>query len=285
MPSLRRFIQILDAFLVQFPEDDDPLSPAGKTDVAQNRTQTPPIDLPADKTAAELPRVEAGREFVTPVGHRRLHVVKFAGQGSRAKVYQAFESEGGGVFALKVIHELTPLHLYSIAVEISKADTLAAHQLPFSRIVESGGTYVLKEWIEGIPGDDWTRRWWESGADPADPAFKALVAFFRDASARGVHVEDLKSANMMLRNSTEWVVVDAGPIVTSLPPAVVMEHYRERFIRRWIWASRSPFWYSVYWIWCRARGVKTRNVEARKARQERARKMEALNTSDGGRHR
>lgn len=280
MPSLRRFIQILDSFLAPLSAQRAVNPPA----VAPVNAEAAPVVVTNTGSgrseggpATGVPQVEVGGEFITPVGRRRLRIVKFAGQGSRAKVYQAVESVSGRVFALKVIHELTPLHLYSIAVEINKADTLAAHQLPLSRVFEAGDAYVLKEWIDGITGDDWTRRWWEKGADPGDPAFEALVAFFRDASARGVHVEDLKSANMMLRNSIEWVVVDAGPIYTSVPPAVVMDHYRERFIRRWLWASRSPFWYSVYWCWCRTRGVMTMNVEAKKARRERARQMDALN--------
>lgn len=255
MPPFRRFIQILDAFIAY--------SPAENTDAAN-----PPRDLVSlalfenhpstSDSSAEIPLVRVGGEFITPAGQRRLQVIKFVGQGTRAKVYRVSEVGSHQIFALKVIHERLPINLMAIAMEIAKTDALASHQIPFSRIIETGVTYVLKEWIDGIGGDYWLREWLENRADPADPAFVALVRFFRDASAKGLQMDDLRPSNLMLRNGTEWVPIDVGKITAAVPPAVAMKCYREIFIRRWLWVSRSPFWYLVYWTWCRVRRANRR---------------------------
>jgi hypothetical protein len=265
MPPFRRFIQILDAFIAPWPAH------LAATSAALPRANPSPASTPARietpavacGSAAEIPRVEVGGEFITPVGRRRLHILKFAGQGTRARVFQATDLASQQTCALKVIHERTPLHLQSIAVETTKTDALAAHQLPFARIIETGGTYILKEWIDGIGGDQWLREWLAAGADPDDPAFVSLVQFFRDASAKGLHVGDLRPSNMMLRAGTEWVPIDTGPITASMPPAAAMKCYRERFIRRWLWVGRSPFWYLVYWTWCRTKAAGATAVSSR----------------------
>jgi hypothetical protein len=260
-PSFRRFIQILDAFVTDLPATgatpgNDASAPGSLPAVpGQSRSPSPGIVSSTDRGGTEIPRMEIGQEFITPVGQRRLQILKLAGAGSRAKVYQALAPDERQTYALKIIHEHTPVHLQSIVVETVKTATLAAHQLPYARIIEIGVTYVLKEWIDGLAGDGWVRRWLEQGAAPDDTAFQALIRFFRMASARGVHVGDLKPENMMLRGAADWVVIDCGPIDAPVPPAAAMKCYRERFIRRWLWASRSPFWYLVYQIWRRVRRV------------------------------
>ena len=266
MPPFRRFLRILDAFGAAVPVGEmtgeiGPASPANRSKHEGSLQSNPAAPAPDGnrlgmcESESAIPEVRVGEEFVTPSGKRRLRIVRFAGQGTRGKVYQAIEIESARTCALKVIHEYAPVYLKSIAVEILKADVLAAHQLPFARIVETGDTYVLKEWIEGTPGDQWVGQWLEKGADPDDPAFAALIRFFHKASARGLHVDDLRPSNMLLRNGTEWVPIDTGPIHASVAPADAMRCYRERFIRRWLWVSRSPFWYVVYWTWCQVRGV------------------------------
>lgn len=249
-PSFRRFLQILDSFIADLPAE---------TTGAVN----PPRDLvslalfehhpAASDRSTEIPRVRVGGEFVTPVGQRRLQIIKFVGQGTRAKVYQATDVGSRQMFALKVIHERTPINLKAIAMEIAKTDALASHQIPFSRIIETGVTYVLKEWIDGIGGDDWLREWLENTADPVDPAFVALIRFFRDAAAKGFQMDDLRPSNLRLRKGAEWVPIDVGRITAAVPPSVAMKCYREKFIRRWLWVGRSPYWYLVYWTWCRVR--------------------------------
>lgn len=251
--SLRRFLDILDRFAAHAPPRDTSPKAVPARDPAA--ASTPAVVLADDGSTPEIPLVEVGREFRTPVGRRCLQVIRFVGQGKRARVYQVLERATGRTYALKVIHELTPVQLKSIALETPKAEALASHQLPCARIIEVGPTYVLKEWIDGIPGDKWVREWLERGSAPTDPAFLALLGFFSEAAARGVHVDDLRPSNMMLRRGTEWVPIDTGLIEVSVPPFAAMKRYRERFIRRWLGVRRSPVWSLVYWIWCRARGV------------------------------
>jgi hypothetical protein len=271
MLSLKRFIQILNAF------DIDPAAscaPAGAARPAQNVIPTGTAGVPGPRpgTSAlldhgtgvcvarvceEIPAVRAGDEFITPLGKRRLQIVRFVGGGKRAKVYQAIEAESRQVWALKVIHERTPANLQSMALENEKAQTLATHQLPHARIIEMGATYALKEWVEGIEGNQWLDAWKEDGADPSDSTFRALVGFFREAAIKGVHINDLKPPNMMVRGGTEWVPIDPGLITAPVPTAVAMKRYRDRFVRRWLRADRSRRHGLLYWLWCLKKSVKS----------------------------
>ena len=251
----RRFIQILDAFIAHSPANQN----LAAIDQSHSTSRPEPPRSYSDSTPAwnstapDIPQVQAGQSFVTPSGQRQLQIVRFVGGGKRAKVYQAIELGNCQSYALKVVHDSAPGNLESMGLETVKADALASHQLPHARIIEMGITYVLKEWIDGIAGDHWLCEWMKNGADPTDPAFLALVRFFGDAAAKGVHVNDLKPANMILRSGTEWLPVDPGLVTASVAPAVAMKSYRERFIRRWLRVSRSPFWYMIYWAWCQVR--------------------------------
>ncbi len=249
-PPLRRFIRILDAFVVNWPAG------ANRTDLTPRDVVSKKLfeDHPAgrDITTA-IPEVTLGAEFITPVGQRRLRIVRLAGEGTRAKVYEAIEIESGTVVALKIIHERTPLNLQAIAMETVKVEALTTHGLPCSRIVESGVTYVIKEWVSGTGGDQWLEQWLARGADPDDPAFVALLGFFRDASAKGLRIDDFRPSNLILRAGQSWVPIDVGRITIGVSPAFAMRCYRERFLRRWLWVSRSPFWFLVYWMWRRVR--------------------------------
>ncbi len=251
-PSFKRFLQILEAFVADSPAENthDTSLPRDLVSLALYENHPAASDV-----STAIPMVTVGEKFITPVGQRHLRVIKFVGQGTRAKVYQVTEVGSHQLFALKVIHERAPINLKAIAMEIAKTDALASHQIPFSRIIETGVTYALKEWIDGIGGDDWLRDWLEKRADPGDPAFVALIRFFRDASAKSFQMEDLRPSNLMLRNGEEWVPIDVGRITADVPPAVAMKCYREKFIRRWLWVGRSPFWYLVYWTWCRVKRV------------------------------
>jgi hypothetical protein len=247
VPTLGRFLDILDSFASHAPAQDIWLN--AKRESAAARSPTPVAPLPNGQFAGEIPLVEVGREFVTPVGGHCVQVLKFAGQGKRAKVYQAIERASGRTVALKVIHKITPVQLNSIALETAKADVLVSHHLPCARIIEAGATYVLKEWIEGISGEQWVREWTDRGAAPDDPAFLALLRFFREASTKGIHVNDLRPSNMILRDGSEWVPVDPGFVDQSLPPFTAMKRYQKSFFRRWLRRSRNPCSYVVYWIW------------------------------------
>ena len=263
MLTPRRFVQILNAFSLRLP------APGASSETSQARqlrdmtsasSARAPDALPSARaaspstgTAEKVPTIKVDGEFVTPLGKRRLQVVRFIGGGKRAKVYHALEPGSGKTYALKIVHERTPASLRSMALEAAKADALAAHRLPHARILELSATYALKEWIDGIGGDQWLREWMQRGSDPTDPSFLALVDFFRGAAAREVHITDLKPPNMILRNRTEWVPVDPGLVIAPVSPAVAMKYYRERFARRWLRASRSPVWAPVYWFWCRTK--------------------------------
>ncbi len=241
-PPLRRFIRILDAFLVERPAD---VTRAGcePRDVVSKKLFE---DHPAGRdTITPIPAVTPGTEFVTPVGQRRLRIVRLAGQGTRAKVFEAAEAATGTVVALKVIHERTPLNLQAIAMETVKVGALTSHGLPCSRVIESGVTYVIKEWVSGTGGDQWLEQWLASGADPDDAAFVALLTFFRDASSKGLRIDDFRPSNLILRDGRSWVPIDVGRITVGVAPAFAMRCYRERFIRRWLWVSRSPVWFVV----------------------------------------
>lgn len=254
-PSLRQFVKILDSFLVDLPADPPVRQIATSSFGCNGAASIVRASGQVELRETHVPSVQIGETFVAPVSGRALRIDGLAGEGTRAKVYRATELESGRTYALKVIHEYAPLYLHSVAVEIPKIEVLAEHQMPFAMILEQGKTYLIKEWLDGVSGEHWLEQWLRCGADPDDQAFVKLIGFFREASIKGLHIEDLRPSNLMLRNATgDWVPIDTGPIQTSVAPRLAMRLYRERFVRKWLRTSRSIFWNIAYWFWCRMRG-------------------------------
>lgn len=254
-PSLRQFVKILDSFLVDLPVDPTPPQVATKPLAGKCDYSGVCVSGQFGPRETGVPSVQIGETFVAPVSGRVLRIDGFAGEGTRAKVYRSTELESGRTCALKVIHEYAPLYLHSVAVEVPKIEILAAHQMPFVSILEQGETYLIKEWLDGVSGELWLEQWLKGGADTQDRSFVRLIGFFREAAIKGLHIEDLRPSNLMLRNGTgDWVPIDTGPIQASVAPKLAMRLYRERFIRKWLRTSRSIFWNVAYWFWCRMRG-------------------------------
>lgn len=73
----------------------------------------------------------------------------------------------------------------------------------------------MREWVDGILGDEWTQQWIEGGCDMDDEALIFLFNLFNSLAKRGIYLLNLKSENM-LWNGSEWIVIDYGGTRTDL---------------------------------------------------------------------
>jgi hypothetical protein len=192
------------------------------------------------------PTLEPGMAVTMPQSNRKLKVVALAGEGYRAKVYQAVDLSNSQNVALKIIHEPSELNLVSIAAEGIKADVLESNSVPCARILEIGRDYALKQWIAGTLGDDWLARERQSGQPVLDATgAKALFDFYIQASRQRVIIENLKPANMMLTPENVWIPFDPGRITVGSPPREVLNYYRGNFIRKWLGVKPYSLHYAI----------------------------------------
>jgi len=126
--------------------------------------------------------------------------------------------------------------------EVSKNARLHSLGLAVAEIVEEGGDYLVKRWIDGLRGDHWFIQWNEKGRPLDDAGWLGLCAMFDKLSAKGVYVQNLKDLNLIW-DGRKWVVIDVGYFKTGLTPQQALGRYYDTFDGRWNKArySRSRF--------------------------------------------
>mgnify|MGYP001114930259 CR=1 FL=1 len=126
----------------------------------------------------------AGSIVTTPVKKNKYKVARRIDDGHAGVVFKVLNKKEQA-FALKVPKKETEKQFRKLHQEVEKNKRLADLALPYANIVEEGGDYLVKEWVEGIRGDDWFIHWNEIGRPLNDPPWVELIKLFDRLSARG----------------------------------------------------------------------------------------------------
>lgn len=203
--------------------------------------------------------VEAGQPI--KVGELSLTVLQELSSGKNKRTYKVKDQRG-----VLYIYKYTKKR--EIKKEVERAATLARLGLPHSKVVASGSEstrrsrgsresrrtverlersagrerdreressrtgYVLREWIDGVRGDDWLKSW-QSFGSPDSSGVKALFSLFDKAARAGTYVGHLNPECVVYNDGqAAWYIVDCGSIV-ELPAKDAATRYFWKVFERW----------------------------------------------------
>ncbi len=188
------------------------------------------------KTAQDV--LAIGAEVKTPQG-LKLKIAKVILDGHKGIVYKAID-KNGKAWALKVPRFDLPEFNYdvkaSLVKEVAKIPVYEKLNVPYARIIEAGPDYLVKEWVEGVRGDEWVQSWSKlsSSKRKSDPRYQQLMQLFEHISMQGAYVGNLKAINM-IHDGQNWVIVDSStPKLEAGRPEDMRAKYSDVFEKRWI---------------------------------------------------
>ena len=211
--------------------------------------------------------VEAGQPI--KVGELSLTVLQELSAGRSKRTYKVKDQRG-------VLYIYKYAKKREIKKEVERAATLARLGLPHSKIVASGSEstrpgsrrdssqressrgrsdrdtdrkrgressrtgYVLREWIEGMRGDDWLKSWQSFGAPSDSSAVKSLILLFDKSARAGNYVSRLSPDCLVYNDPASggtssvggWYIVECGSIV-ELPARDAATRYFWKVFERW----------------------------------------------------
>lgn len=129
-------------------------------------------------------------------------------RGRRGTVYQV-EDNRGRRLALKIAADRRRESLRSLGRERKKARAYRRYGFPHAAIVAAGPGYVLKEWVEGVRGDEWVREWARQGFPPEAGPWIRLTEMLLHGIRRRVYLRDLNQNNLVW-DGAGWTIIDAG---------------------------------------------------------------------------
>lgn len=157
--------------------------------------------------------LKAGSLIQTP-GGLKLKITKAILDGHKGMVYRATDHKGH-LYAIKVPrYDLEGFDydiLKSFAKEPLKAIEFDKLDVAYARIFEYGTDYLVKEWVEGIRGDEWIKEWLKKSEKERekDPRYLQLMQLFDHLASQRVYVGNLKAINL-IHDGEDWVIVDSG---------------------------------------------------------------------------
>ena len=160
-----------------------------------------------------------------------LRIISIAGQGRRSIVYQV-ENSSDRLFALKIPVNRKPDTLNSLKNEELKARAYSRYGFKHAGVIETGHDYILKEWVDGMRGDRWTRKWAEEGFPSDAPQIIQLGRFIRDSAKKNIYLRDLNQNNLIW-DGDEWVIIDTGSIKRRFLRSRIIRLYRKYISENW----------------------------------------------------
>lgn len=151
--------------------------------------------------------------------------------GRRSRVFQV-RTEQGRQLAWKVPVDRLPEALRSLKREGRKDRRLTRAGLAHAGLIKSGRDYLLQEWIEGVRGDVWLRRWREEGSPSGSEPLRRLKELFRSALRRRIYIRDLNPNNLVW-DGGRWVIIDCGSVKRKRSRRAAEELYRREWRREW----------------------------------------------------
>lgn len=124
-----------------------------------------------------------------------------------------------------------------IAVDVRNARRFKKFNVPHSRVVAHGESYLIRSHVEGTLARDWVKSWIKAGEPQSNSALKALRVLIKDLASQGVYIGNL-NLNGTVWSGSEWVVIESGKVRTGKASAEVMADYVENINRRWLKHSK-----------------------------------------------
>ncbi|MDP8213932.1 MAG: hypothetical protein RAO92_02105 [Candidatus Euphemobacter frigidus] len=171
------------------------------------------------------------------LGGESYHILAIAGRGRRSIVYQ-IKDGGGQRRALKVATDLRPETIASIKNERMKALAYTRYGFKHAEVISGGPDFVIKRWVDGTRGDEWTREWAKTGCPPNSPQFIRLVELIHRSAAKKIYLQDLNQNNLIW-DGTDWIIIDTGSIKKRFSSSRILRLYREYISENW-GRSTSP---------------------------------------------
>ncbi len=181
--------------------------------------------------------LKLGDKIKTP-GGLKLEITKVVLDGHKGIVYKGIDKKGKS-YAVKIPrHDLGSKYdvIETFKEEIDKMDDYEKLKIPYAHILEYGKDYLIKDWIEGIRGDEWLKKWegLSKSEKEADPKYIQLMALYDHISSQGAYVGNLKSINL-IHDGNQWIVVDSSiPKFNYDKPERIRRKYDRTFDRKWI---------------------------------------------------
>lgn len=166
--------------------------------------------------------VEAGQPI--KVGELSLTVLLELESGRNKRVYKVKDQRG-----VQYVYKHTKKR--DVKKEVERAARLARHGLTHSKVVASGSDFILREWVQGIRGDDWLKAWESFGAPMDAEAIVNLFALLDKSSRAGVYVGSLEPKDLVW-DDNQWSIFNCGSI-RDLPPKEVATRYFWKMLERW----------------------------------------------------
>lgn len=182
--------------------------------------------------------LKVGKKIKTP-GGLKLTIDKVILDGHKGVVYRGVD-KSGKPYAIKVprydLKDYNYDSLGSLQREIDKVPGYEKLKILYARIFEYGEDYIVKEWVEGVRGDEWVKKWVSLSKSNRknDPLYRDLMDLFQSIASQRSYVGNLKSINL-IHNGEGWIIVDGGGVKFNTDePGNIISRYQETFENRWI---------------------------------------------------
>lgn len=175
------------------------------------------------------PLYVAGEEI--EIRGETFRVIAVAGRGRRSIVYQV-GNRVGRRFALKIPVDCEPDTLNSLKNEELKARAYSRYGFRHAGVIEAGVDYILKDWVDGVRGDRWTRQWAKDGFPPDTPQIIQLGDLIRHSAAKKIYLRDLNQNNLIW-DGEEWVIIDTGSVKKRFSRSRILRLYRDYISENW----------------------------------------------------
>jgi hypothetical protein len=180
-------------------------------------------------TADPPPLYAAGEEI--NIRGETYRVIALAGRGRRSIVYRV-NNRDGRQFVFKIPVNRNPDTLNSLKNEEMKARAYSRYGFKHAKVIETGSDYILKDWVEGIRGDRWTRQWQEEGFPADAPQLIRLADLIRYSAGKKIYLRDLNQNNLIW-DGNDWVIIDTGSVKKKFSRSGILRLYRNYISENW----------------------------------------------------
>jgi hypothetical protein len=105
-------------------------------------------------------------------------------------------------------------------------------EIKHPKIIASGRDFLLREWSNGILGDEWLKQWEANDHSPDFPGYRELIRLFVKVGRQPRPISDLMPDNMSW-NGEDWEVFDSyrDRNEASIPP---LKEARRELSEHWV---------------------------------------------------
>ncbi len=182
------------------------------------------------------------RWTLPPLGTLKIDKM-FTEAGWDRYVYQVSEEQSGTKFVLKLPATHEHQFISKVKHDQERASEILALGLPAPRVLYFDGKILVREWIEGIRGDEWLKKWEADGANPFVAEFTALIDILEESARKKAYVGKWDPEDAIYSNG-KWWIIDSGD-VDKVTSQMAIEKYRDKINRRWSRVLSDPTKFSI----------------------------------------